>query len=188
MKSDCHRFADLINDLLDIAKLEAGSMPVNRRVMNMISVVTGAVKEFAKEARAKDIELVCEIDGHISPVCADSQRIRQVLWNLVSNAIHFTGEGGKVTLRSYDSGNNVVTVVEDTGIGISESLQKQVFNKFYHIRRQAGPGSKGSGLGLAICSGIVAVHGGSIWVESQEGKGSKFFFSLPKTDPFVVLY
>ena len=188
MKSDCHRFADLINDLLDIAKLEAGSMPVNRRVMNIMSVVTDAVKEFAEEARAKDIELVCEINGHISPVYADAQRIQQVLWNLVGNAIRFTDDGGKVTLRSYDSGDNVVTVVEDTGVGISENLQKQVFNKFYQIRRQAGPGSKGSGLGLAICSGIVAVHGGSIWVESEEGKGSKFSFSLPKTDPFVVLY
>lgn len=188
MKSDCHRFADLINDLLDIAKLEAGSMPVNRRVMNIMSVVADAVKEFAEEARAKDIELVCEINGHISPVYADSQRIQQVLWNLVSNAIRFTGNGGKVTLRSYDSGDNVVTIVEDTGVGISENLQKQVFNKFYQIRRQAGPGSKGSGLGLAICSGIVAVHGGCIWVESDEGKGSEFSFSLPKTDPFVVLY
>lgn len=188
MKSDCHRFADLINDLLDIAKLEAGSMPVNRRVMNIISIVTEVVKEFAEDARAKDIELVCEIDGHISPVYADSQRIQQVLWNLVSNAIRFTGQGGRVTLRSYDSGNDVVTVIEDTGEGISESLQKEVFNKFYQIRRQAGPGSKGSGLGLAICSGIMAVHGGSIWVESDVEKGSKFYFSLPKTDPFVVLY
>jgi signal transduction histidine kinase len=188
MKSDCHRFADLINDLLDMAKLEAGSMPVNRRVMNIVSIVSEAVKEFSAQAKSKNIELVCEIDGHISPVYADSQRIQQVMWNLVGNAIRFTGKGGRVTLRSYDSGNDVITVVEDTGIGISPSLQKQVFNKFYQIRRQAGPGSKGSGLGLAICSGIIAVHGGSIWVESEEGKGSKFYFSLPKTDPFVVLY
>jgi hypothetical protein len=79
-------------------------------------------------------------------------------------------------------------MVEDTGVGISRELQKQVFSKFYQISRQAGPGSKGSGLGLAICNGIIAVHGGSIWVESQKGKGSKFYFSLPKSDPFIVLY
>ena len=156
--------------------------------MSMTSTLSEAVQHFSEKAREKNIELVCEIDGHVSPVFADSKRIQQVLWNLVANAIRFTDSGGKIKLRSYDNENDVVTVVEDTGIGISNDLQKQVFNKFYQIRRQAGPGSKGSGLGLAICNGIISVHGGSIWVESQAGKGSKFYFSLPKTDPFIVLY
>jgi len=187
MKADCHRFAGLINDLLDMAKLEAGNMPVNRRVMNIVGIAGDVTKSFADKARGKNIELMCEIDRHVSPVYADSRRIRQVLWNLVSNAIKFTDQGGKVCVRSYDNDDDVVTMVEDTGIGISDDLQKQIFNKFYQISRQAGPGYNGSGLGLAICDGIVAVHGGSIWVESEEGKGSKFYFSLPKTNPFIVL-
>jgi signal transduction histidine kinase len=187
MKNDCHRFADLINDLLDMAKLEAGNMPVNRRVLNIVGIVSDVIKSFADEARGKNIELMCEIDRHVSSVYADSQRISQVLWNLVSNAIKFTDQGGKVCIRSYDNDNDVVTMVEDTGIGISGDLQKQIFNKFYQISRLAGPGYNGSGLGLAICDGIIAVHGGSIWVESEEGKGSKFYFSLPKTNPFIVV-
>jgi signal transduction histidine kinase len=187
MKNDCHRFADLINDLLDMAKLEAGSMPINRRVMNIVTIVTDVMKNFADAAKRKNIELVCEIDEHVSPVYADPKRIGQVLSNLVGNAVKFTGPGGRVCVRSYDRGDDVVTMVEDTGIGISADLQKQIFNKFYQISRQAGPGYNGSGLGLAICDGIVAVHGGGVWVESDEGKGSKFYFSLPKTNPFIVL-
>ena len=188
MKADCHRFADHIGDLLDMAKLEAGSMPLNRRVINMVSVVGDAMNEFAPEANNKDIELTSEVSREMSPVYADPQRIYQVLWNLVNNALKFTEPGGNIRVRSYDSGSDVVTVVEDTGVGISESLQQEVFNKFYQIRRQAGPGSKGSGLGLAICNGIVSIHGGSIWLESRQGGGCKFYFSLPKTDPFIVLY
>lgn len=187
MKNDCHRSADLINDLLDMAKLEAGSMPINRCVMSVVTMNTDMIKDFAGQAKDKDVELLCEIDGHVSPVYADPKRIRQVLWNLVGNAVKFTDPGGRVCIRSYDRGDDVVTMVEDTGIGISTDLQKQIFNKFYQISRQAGPGYNGSGLGLAICDGIVAVHGGAVWVESTEGKGSKFYFSLPKTNPFIVL-
>jgi len=188
MKNDCHRFADLINDLLDMAKLEAGSMPINRRVMNLVTMITDMIKDFAGQAKDKDVELLCEIDEHVSPVYADPKRIRQVLANLLGNAVKFTDPGGRICIRSYDRGeDDVVTMVQDTGIGISPDLQKQIFSKFYQISRQVGPGYNGSGLGLAICDGIVAVHGGSIWVESTEGKGSKFYFSLPKTNPFIVL-
>lgn len=187
MKNDCHRFGDLINDLLDMAKLDAGSMPVNRCVMNLVTMISDVLKNFADQAKRSDIELLCEIDRHVCPVYADPKRISQVLSNLVGNAVKFTAPGGRVSIRSYDAGDDVVTVVEDTGVGISPDLQKQIFSKFYQISRQAGPGYNGSGLGLAICDGIVAVHGGAIWVESTEGKGSKFFFSLPKTNPFIVL-
>ncbi|HIJ70532.1 MAG TPA: PAS domain-containing sensor histidine kinase [Planctomycetes bacterium] len=187
MKSDCRRFADLINDLLDMAKLEAGSLPINRCVMNIVTMVGDVINDFADQAKKRQVELLCEIDRHVSPVYADPKRIRQVLSNLVSNAVKFTSPGGRVCIRSYDAGDDVVTVVEDTGVGISLDLQKQIFSKFYQISRQAGPGYNGSGLGLAICDGIVAVHGGSIWVQSNEGKGSKFYFSLPKTNPFIVL-
>ncbi len=188
MKNDCHRFADLINDLLDMAKLEAGSMPINRRVMNIVSVVTEVIRQSADLARTRNIDLTCEISGHVSPVYADPQRIRQVLSYLVTNAIKFTEPHGRVTVRSYDSADDVVTMVEDTGVGIEPELQKQIFSKFFQIRRRAGAGSMGSGLGLAISNGIIAVHGGAIWLESRKGEGSRFYFSLPKTDPFVMLY
>ncbi|RKY05813.1 MAG: hypothetical protein DRP66_10085 [Planctomycetota bacterium] len=188
MKSDCHRFAGLINNLLDMAILEAGSMPINRRVMNIVSVATGVIRQSADLARTRNIDLTCEISGHVSPVYADPQRIGQVLSHLITNAIKFTEPRGRVVVRSCDSGDDVVTMVEDTGVGIEPELQKQIFSKFFQISRRAGAGSMGSGLGLAISNGIIAVHGGAIWVESRKGEGSRFYFSLPKTDPFVMLY
>jgi len=188
MKNDCHRFADLINDLLDMAKLEAGSMPINRRVINIVSVAGEVIRRSADSARARNIDLTYEISGHVSPVYADPQRIGQVLSYLIANAIKFTEPQGRITVRSYDSAADVVTMVEDTGVGIEPELQKQIFSKFVQIGRRAGAGSMGSGLGLAISNGIIAVHGGAIWVESRKGEGSRFYFSLPKTDPFVMLY
>lgn len=187
MKNDCHRFADLINDLLDMAKLEAGSMPINRRVMNIVSVAGDVIRRLSESARARNIDLTYEISGHVSPVHADPQRIGQVLSYLIANALKFTDPHGRVTVRSYDSADDVVTMVEDTGVGIDCEMQKQIFSKFVQIGRQAGAGSMGSGLGLAISNGIMAVHGGSIWVESRKGEGSRFYFSLPKTDPFAML-
>lgn len=85
-------------------------------------------------------------------------------------------------------GSDIVTCVRDTGVGISPDIQKLIFTKFYQVARQAGPGSKGSGLGLSISRGIVQIHGGSIWLESEPSKGSSFYFSLPKTDPQFTLH
>lgn len=188
MKDDCHRFADIINDLLDMAKLEAGNMPVNRKVMNMSVVIDEVISVFKKEAESKGIEILSSIEGHIPPIYADPQRISQVVWNLLSNAIKFTdSDGGRIKVHCVECEDNVVTSVEDTGIGIAANQQEHIFSKFHQVGRQAGAGYKGTGLGLAICEGIIGMHGGSIWVESRENKGSKFSFSLPKSEPVSVL-
>jgi PAS domain S-box-containing protein len=187
MNGDCHRFTDLINDLLDIAKLEAGNMPITQRVMSMGSLVQNTSQELEEAARSADITLTCEVEQDVCPVYADVKRIRQVLTNLLRNAIQYTPGGGTVTVSVHDRGSDIVTEVADTGVGISLELQKQMFTKFYQVARQAGPGSKGNGLGLAICKGIIAVHGGTLWLESQPGHGSRFFFSLPKIDPSQIL-
>jgi len=188
MKEDCRRFADLINDLLDMAKLEAGDMPVNRKVMNMSVVIDEVISSFKKESESKGVAVVSSIEGHISPIYADPQRIGQVLWNLLSNAIKFTdSDDKKVKVRCVECEDNIITSVEDTGIGIAANQQKRIFSKFHQIGRQAGAGYKGTGLGLAICEGVISMHGGSVWVESRENEGSKFFFSLPKSDSVSVL-
>jgi len=187
MKNDCHRFADLINDLLDVAKLEAGNLPITQQVMSLESLVQNITAEFTDMAAAASVTLDCRIEPDICPVYADNKRIRQVLSNLLRNAIHFSPAGGTVSISVHDRGSDIVTEIADAGEGICPEMQKQLFTKFYQIARQAGPGSKGNGLGLAISKGIINVHGGSIWVESEQGKGSRFFFSLPKIDPAKIL-
>lgn len=187
MKGDCHRFADLINDLLDMAKLEAGNMPIARRVISLDALVRNTIKEFAQSAQKQGIKLGSEIPHAVTPVYADIRRLRQVLVNLLRNALQFTPTGGHVSITLFEKADEIITCVEDTGVGISPELQNLLFTKFYQVARQAGPGSKGSGLGLAICKGILQIHGGSIWLESEPGKGSRFYFSLPKTHPDVIL-
>ena len=187
MKRDCHRYADLINDLLDITALQGGSMPINRRMSYMTDVAAKAMQRLCGEARIRNIEIILEPNSKVPPVYIDPERICQVLRNLINNAVKYTSQGGKVTIRFYDKGDCFITEVEDTGAGISAELQERIFSKFYQIDRQAGPGYKGSGLGLAICSGIVSLHNGEIWVKSTQGQGSIFYFSLPKTDGSLVI-
>lgn len=184
---DCQRLNMLINDLLDAAKLEVGRMPVSRRVTNLVNLVSKVVGANMDWAAEKDLRLGCDVCGHISPVYVDPQRIYQVLTNLINNAMKYTERGGKITLRLYDNSDEVTTVVEDNGIGIPAEKQSYIFNKFYQISRPSGPGYNGSGLGLSLSKEIVEIHGGKMWVESKEGQGSKFYFSLPKTDPRIIL-
>lgn len=187
MDKDCHRFADLINDLLDIAKLEAGNMPITQRVMNIGSLAQNTVQELQSVAQTANITLSCKIESDICPVYADGKRIRQVLAGLLRNAVQYTPAGGVINVSVHDRGSDIVTEVADTGIGVSLDQQKLLFTKFYQVARESGSGSKGNGLGLALCKGIIAVHGGTIWVESKPGDGSRFFFSLPKIDPDRIL-
>jgi signal transduction histidine kinase len=185
--SDCHRFGGLISDLLDVSKIENGKMVVDRKAVKLSVLIRDAVAKFSVEASRKKIQIIERIEGSVPVVYVDHDRICQVLENLVNNAIKYTREGGMVVIANYERQDDVVVMVEDSGIGIDPSLQEQVFNKFHQIGRQAGAGYKGAGLGLPICDGIIKIHGGKIWVESEPGLGSKFFFSLPKTDASLVL-
>ena len=188
MEADCHRYAGLISDLLDVSKLETGSMPLNRSVTRIETIVNSSLSAFGDIAVSKGVKLLCEVDRHIMPIYADSQRLEQVLANLLDNAIKFTDSGDRVTIGAYETSENIIMMVEDTGPGIPESSQEKIFEKFYQIGREAGAGYKGAGLGLAICSGIIEGHGGSIWVESEEDKGSRFNISLPKTKPETIVH
>jgi PAS domain S-box-containing protein len=187
MQGDCQRLARLINDLLDMAKLESGRMPINRGVTNLVEIAGRAVDEFSAIAAGKGIRLELKASNGVSRVYVDSQRIYQVLSNLITNAIKYTDKGGSISLSLCERQDDVAVVVEDSGVGIAAEHQRHIFNKFYQISRQAGPGYNGSGLGLALSSEIIAAHDGKIWVESEIGKGSKFYFSLPKTSPQIVL-
>ena len=187
MYASGNRLSQIINNLLDMAKLESGNMPVNRSTTDLAKIAGKAVDAFADLARQKNIELNCRIEDHIPPVYVDSQRIYQVLTNLIANAVRYTSPAGKVTVRLYNDADSVVTIVEDTGIGIPPDSHKIIFNKFYQISRNVGPGYNGNGLGLALSEKLVRMHGGKIWLQSRQGHGSTFFFSLPKTQPQIIL-
>lgn len=181
------RLSRLINDLLDVSKLEAGKMALKKSRFLLKGLVFHVLSTVETWARDKHIELKTEFSDEGVEVEADSDRMTQVLTNLVSNAIKFTPESGTVTVRvsgyfedpSLGRGRSIEVAVEDTGVGISPEDKDQIFNKFVQVGNQQNSGGMPStGLGLTITREIIQLHSGKIWAES-EGNGSRFIFRIP---------
>ncbi len=187
MDGDCLRLTGLVNDLIDVARLEADNLPICRRVVNLVDLISDTLNRCADRARAHKVHLSFRMHQYVPPIMADPERIRQVLVNLIDNALHFTPAFGKITIRCWDESDTVCFSVEDTGPGIPPEFQSVLFYKFTQLARQSGPGYHGSGLGLAVCKGILAAHGGSIRLQSHPGSGSTFVVSLPCTKPDILI-
>ena len=168
----------LINEILDLAKIEAGKMELQIEPALLQDVVEAVSNTMRSLAVKKSIDLRAECDEHLTPFPMDGARIKQVLLNLVGNAVKFTPEGGRVWVRA-DSGDDAVRVeIGDTGPGIAPEDHERIFLEFQQAGSDAGK-PQGTGLGLALAKKFVEMHGGKIWVESEVGKGSKFFFTIP---------
>lgn len=175
----------LINDILDLSKIEAGRMELHRASISLEMLVKSTMSTATGLLKGKPVELRSAIEPDLPSLMIDRTRIRQVLLNLLSNAAKFTDQG-YIEVAVQRSGEMVVVQVKDTGIGIPHEKQQLVFEEF----RQAEEGSdrmyQGTGLGLAICRRLVELHGGRIWVESEPGAGATFSFTLPlPTDALV---
>jgi PAS domain S-box-containing protein len=166
----------LIQDLLDVAKAEAGSLTLELKEETIPPLIREVVDSFALTAAQQELQLRNEIDEAVPPLKVDRARIQQLLSNLIGNAIKFTPIGGRITLRLERRPHELVVSVADTGVGISPEDVGRVFDHFWQARKTR---RAGAGLGLAIAKAVVEAHGGRIWVESQRGKGSTFFFTLP---------
>ncbi len=178
---EADRLSRLVDDLQELSRVEARAYPLDFRPVDVSSLVAATVKRLASQAEVKRIALTLSLPADLPRLRADEDRIAQVLLNLVSNAIHYTPEGGSVTISALDRGNEVQVTVSDTGVGIPAEHLPHVFTRFYRVdksrSRQAGGGS---GIGLTIARHLVEAHGGRIWVESEgEGRGSRFSFTLP---------
>ena len=179
------RLEALINDLLDVSRIESGRIEMKREVVSLVDVATQRIEEFKPQADEKKItvEFIAprgrDRPDSLPNVMGDSERIGQVFTNLIGNAIKFTPEDGSVTVRLRLEGTYILAQVIDTGPGIPLEKQEQIFDKFYQLSEIQTRQQGGSGLGLSIVRSIVEAHGGRIWVKSQEGKGSDFRFILP---------
>jgi signal transduction histidine kinase/CheY-like chemotaxis protein len=176
--SEGERLTTLINDVLDLAKIEAGRMEWNMKPIFLQDAISRAIASTHSLFEAKGISLKKNIPTDLPLINADEDKLIQVVINLLSNAVKFTDKG-KVTVEAYLDNSQVIVEIQDTGIGISEEDKHKVFERF----RQAGDTltdkPKGTGLGLPICREIIEHHGGIIWMKSEPGIGSTFFFSLP---------
>ena len=169
---------ELIDDLLDVARVEAG-IDMEMEPCALAPLITQVVNQFEEQIQNKHLSLTIKADANLPPVMGNQPRLRQVISNLVSNAIKYTPEGGQITIKADCDQDEMVVSVRDTGIGISLADQPHIFDKFYRVNRPEMAGVKGTGLGLAITRSIVEKHGGRIWVESELNKGSTFAFALP---------
>ncbi len=180
-KDNINRLAKIINDLLDISKMEAKRLELNRKDVDISELIEKTFKMFKNSAAERGINLKVKKPKESIALLIDEDKIIQVFTNLIGNALKFT-EQGKIEIIVNDVGKEVECSVLDTGRGISKEDLPKVFDRFQQFGRTPGPGIKGTGLGLSISKSIVEMHGGSIWVESELGKGTKFTFTLPKTD------
>jgi signal transduction histidine kinase len=173
-----HHLLSLINDILDLSKIEAGRMELEMADFDVLTAIENAVVLVRERAGRRGIALHQAVDERLARIRGDERKIKQVLLNLLSNALKFTPEGGRIDLRAELAEPMARISVADTGIGIAPEDHDRVFEEF----RQVGTASKnveGTGLGLALARKFIELHGGRIWVESEVGAGSIFTFTLP---------
>ena len=173
------RLQRLVNDLQELSKLEAGYLPIQVQPVDLCPLLAGLVRTFIDQFASKDgviVQLDCPSD--LPQAMADPARVKQIVINLVSNALRYTYEG-TVTLKAWASEQRLYVSVQDTGIGIADEDLPNVFERFWRADRSRNRNSGGTGLGLTICRRLVVIQGGEITVKSQVGQGSEFTFWLP---------
>ncbi len=169
----------LINDVLDLSKVEAGKMSLHYEDFQISAALHDIEAAIRNELDKKNISFDMEIDEGLVSLNADKQKVRQIMLNLLSNAVKFTQEGGKITVCAKGVGGSLQISVTDTGIGIKPEDIKRIFARFQQLDSKTARGYQGTGLGLALTRKFVEMHGGKIWVESELGKGSMFTFTIP---------
>jgi len=180
VEEETDRLSRIIDDLLDLSRIESGRIMLKKENVDLIEVIQKGVSIIKKQAEERHLELKTELPDRMPHVLADSDKMTQVIINLLGNAIKYTKEG-EISISAWEEDGQVRVEVADTGIGIDKEDLPKVFEKFQRIEKQ-GIEAKGTGLGLSIVKAIVEIHGGNIFAESELGKGSRFGFSIPVAD------
>jgi PAS domain S-box-containing protein len=179
IQEDSQHLLGLINDVLDLSKIEAGAMSLRIEHVSLADAISDAVNAIRPRAAMKS--LVLENQNRFAGLVAvDSMRLKEVFYNLLGNAVKFTPEGGNITLETEENGQFVRITVADSGIGIPPDQLEEIFEKFYQAGYATSGVREGTGLGLAISRRLIEMHGGTIWIESEPGSGSRFHFTVPK--------
>lgn len=174
--------AKMLDDLLDLSRMEAGHYHIDRQAERAASLVNQSILAMTAVAGAKGIKLSSDLPAGVPLVSADPRRIAQVLANLVDNAIKFTPSGGQIKISAIERPGEVEFIVSDTGIGIAPTELEKIFDRFYQVKNPAMATQEGAGLGLAISREIVRLHSGQIWATSEHGGGSQLHFTLPRSE------
>jgi signal transduction histidine kinase len=177
------RLTKIVDNLSDLSSIASKKYTMDIIPVSLNDLISEVAKGIAFLAERKGINLTWDVPIDLPMVYVDRARISQVILNIVNNAIKYTPPGGSITIRAKDEPGHVLVSVHDTGIGIPKRDLQNIFSGFYHSGYKLSYEYKGAGLGLALSKGIIESHGGRIWAESEVGKGSTFYFTLPKTAP-----
>ena len=179
VRQNAHHLALLINDLLDLSKLEAGKTRLRKRAVALHTLAAETLARFALQADQKRLRCVCDIAPTLPALYADADKLTQVFNNLISNAIKYTPAGGAVRLTARETAEAVETCIWNAGVPLPETELERIFEKFYQVGRAPGPAIQGTGLGLTIVREILQRHGGHVWARSDP-TGNSFFFTVPR--------
>jgi two-component system phosphate regulon sensor histidine kinase PhoR len=177
MDTEVDSLSLMVSELLELSRIESGRVPLNLTPTRPCMILSPAVERLHLQAERANLEILLDCPDELPLVFADHQRLEQVVVNLLHNAIKFTPGGGRINVSAREAAEAVIFSVKDTGIGIAEEDMPRIFERFFKADRARSKG--GTGLGLAISRHLVEAHGGKIWVESIEGSGSTFYFSIP---------
>jgi two-component system phosphate regulon sensor histidine kinase PhoR len=172
----------MVEELLELSRIESGQVPFRFQTTAVANLLLTPLERMHAQAERKEIAFALDVQAHLPPVLADEERVQRVVTNLLHNAIKFTPEHGRITIRAFQHPKQtdyVTIAVADSGYGIAAADLPRIFERFYKSDRARTRNGGGTGLGLAISRHIVQAHHGQIWVESREGKGSTFYFTLP---------
>ncbi len=187
MLAQSERLSRLVDELLDLSRLESGEVPLSVEPVLLRPLVEQVVAEVAIARAGHPVEVANDVAPALAPVRADAERLHQVLFNLLDNAVRFTPSGGRVGVTASSDGSRVEVSVADTGPGIPDTELSRVFERFYRLDHARSRSEGGTGIGLTIARSLVEAHGGAIWAECGREGGSVFRFSLPLWEPKVGL-
>jgi Signal transduction histidine kinase len=169
----------LINNIIDITKIESGFFEIHFKNCNIVSIVEEITLSVAEYVEGKGVDLLFDTDVEEKFTACDPDKVERIILNLLSNAIKFTKPGGSISVNVFQRDEAVEIIVSDTGIGIPQNMQEIIFQRFRQVDTSLTKEQEGSGIGLSLVKSLVDMHGGNISVESEYGKGSKFTVRLP---------
>lgn len=179
IRQNCYRFTRLINNIVDMSRMDSGYFKLDIRKANIVETVRNIVDSISDYVRAKELGIVFETDVDEKYIACDNEKVERIMLNLISNAIKFTDPGGRINISVVDKGEFVEIRVRDTGIGIDQKYLDTIFLRYHQVNKTLTRNAEGSGIGLSLVKSIVEMHGGEISVESEPGAGSTFTVRLP---------
>jgi PAS domain S-box-containing protein len=179
MKQNCYRLVRLINNLIDVTKIDAGYFEIHLSNCNIVSVVEEITLSVAEYVENNGISLIFDTEMEEKVIACDKEKIERIILNLISNSIKFTNLGGNISVNIFERNDNIVVSIKDTGIGIPQEKQQCIFDRFIQVDKSLTRNREGSGIGLSLVKALVEMHGGKMFLESEIGRGSEFSFELP---------